>query len=116
MGPGALQVLAGVSSRLGGWLLPRSVVRRLERLARPEATFARWAICALIRWRPSRDTRNVCVFHIHGEADKVLLASLARTDVMVKNGEHALSLFNCITQVPRSIHPFETDFFGSANS
>lgn len=94
LGPKALGVLAGCGARLGGRLLRGGTIRRLQRLSRPEAAFVRWAMCAVVRWRPSPAVRRVRVFHIHGAADRALPVGLARPDVIVPGGGHALSLFS----------------------
>lgn len=93
-GPDVLGKLAAITARVGAGLLPRATVRRLRRLAQPEAVFVRWAICAVLRWRPSSASRSVRVFHIHGAADRVLPVELVRPDRVVPGGAHALSLFN----------------------
>jgi pimeloyl-ACP methyl ester carboxylesterase len=94
LGPDGLRVLAGLAARLGRPFLGAGTVRRLRRLARPGAAFVRWAMCAGARWRPGPAARRVRVFHIHGEADRVLPVALARPDVVVPGGSHALSLFS----------------------
>lgn len=94
LGPDALQVLARLTVQVTGSLLAVGTTRRLQRLACPEATFVRWAMCSVVRWRRSPEVRRVRVFHIHGEADRVLPISLARPDVVVPGGSHALSIFN----------------------
>jgi pimeloyl-ACP methyl ester carboxylesterase len=93
-GPSALGALAGLAAWLGRPFLAAGSVRRLQRLARPEAAFVRWAMCAVVRWRPSPAARRVRVFHIHGEADRVLPVTLARPDLVVPGGSHALALFS----------------------
>jgi pimeloyl-ACP methyl ester carboxylesterase len=94
LGPDALRVLAGFVAGLGRPLLSASAVRSLRRLAQPKAAFERWAMCALLRWRPSSDTGSVRVFHIHGAADRVLPVELGCPDVVVPGGSHALPLFS----------------------
>jgi pimeloyl-ACP methyl ester carboxylesterase len=94
LGPDALRVLAWLAGWLGRPVLAAGTVRRLRRLSRPEAAFVRWAMCAVVRWRPSPAARRVRVFHIHGEADRVLPAALASPDVVVPGGAHALPLFS----------------------
>ena len=94
LGPDALRVLAALAARFGRRLFPLGVTRRLQRLSRPEAAFVRWAMCALVRWRPSEAARQMRTFHIHGAADRVLPIRLARPDVVVPGGSHALSLFS----------------------
>ena len=94
LGPGALRVLCLLGSRLGRWFLKPGTVRRLEKLSRPEAAFVRWAMCAVVRWRPSTGVAGTRVFHIHGEYDRVLPVALAKPDVIVPGGQHALTLFN----------------------
>jgi pimeloyl-ACP methyl ester carboxylesterase len=94
LGPEALNVLLGMAAWLGRPVLTARTRRWLQRLSRPEAAFVRWAICALIRWRPSAAIRHVRVFHIHGAADRVFPVGLARADVVVAGGAHALSIFN----------------------
>jgi pimeloyl-ACP methyl ester carboxylesterase len=104
LGPDTLQVLVGLVAWFGHPFLARGVLRRLKRLARPEAAFVRWAMCAVVRWRPSPAVRRVRVFHIHGSADRVLPVALARPDVIVPGGAHALSLFS-----PQAVNEFIAD-------
>jgi pimeloyl-ACP methyl ester carboxylesterase len=94
LGPNALRLLASLSMQLGDRVLGPIHLRRLHRISRPEATFLRWAMCALVRWSPSPTLRRVPIYHIHGAADRVLPATLARADVIVPGGGHALSLVN----------------------
>jgi pimeloyl-ACP methyl ester carboxylesterase len=94
LGPAALRLLAALVSRFGSRFLSRGTVRQLVRLAQPESEFARWAICALLRWRPSRAARRLRVHHIHGAADTVLPISRAHPDIVVPDGTHALPMFN----------------------
>ena len=110
-GPGTLRVLAMLGGRYGKRFLAGGTIRRLQRLSRPEAAFARWAMCAVLRWRPGPAARGVRVFHIHGGADRVLPVSLGRPDVVVSAGGHALSLFSpsavneFVAQVVRMVAP-----------
>jgi pimeloyl-ACP methyl ester carboxylesterase len=94
LGPEWLGVLAGLTARLGAPCLPRGAVRRMQRLSGPQAAFVRWAMCAVVRWRPSLATRRVRVFQIHGENDHTLPVQRTRPDVIVPGGSHALPLFN----------------------
>ena len=94
LGPHAMRILAGMAARLAGPFLKKGSLRRLNRVTRPEAGFLRWAICAVILWRPSSVTRRIRVFHIHGSEDRVLPVGLVRPDVVVPGGSHALALFN----------------------
>ena len=87
-------MLAKASSRLGRGVLNGGLIRRLQRLSQPEATFVRWAMCALARWRPSAASRRVPVFQIHGALDRTLPVALTRPDVIVPTGGHALTLFS----------------------
>jgi pimeloyl-ACP methyl ester carboxylesterase len=102
LGPEAIRQVASLAARLGRRVLPPVTVRRLQRLARPEAEFVRWAICAVIRWRPI--PAGVPVYHIHGTADRILPVARARPDVVVRGGAHALSLFN-----PTAVNAFIVD-------
>lgn len=90
LGPDVLGILAAA----GALLTTGGTARRLRRLARPEAAFVRWAMCAVLHWRSSPAARRVRVFHIHGSDDRVLPARLARPGVVVPGGAHALTLFN----------------------
>lgn len=94
LGPARLGQVAGAAARAGRRLLSPATARRFRRLARPEAAFVRWAMCAVLRWAPSPAARRVRVFHIHGERDRTLPVQLTRPDVVVPGGAHALSLFN----------------------
>jgi pimeloyl-ACP methyl ester carboxylesterase len=93
-GPDALCVLAATTHRLFRRFLNAGTLRRLEKLARPDAAFVRWAMCAVVNWRPSPGVRRVRVFHIHGSEDRVLPVALAKPDVVVPGGSHALPLFH----------------------
>src|SRR5207244_10859524 len=52
-GPDALRILAATGKLLFRRFLDAGTLRRLEKLSRPEAAFVRWAMCAVVRWRPS---------------------------------------------------------------
>ena len=94
LGPNGLRIAAEIGASLRCLGLGRGVTRRLQRLARPEAAFVRWATCAVLRWQPGPGTRRVRVFQIHGERDHMLPATRTRADRVVPGGHHALSLFN----------------------
>lgn len=93
LGPDALQRILAVGAGLGRPFLSRGTIRRMERLSRPESGFSRWAMCAILNWRPSRATRRVRIFQIHGSADRILPCRLAEADEVVPGGPHALTLF-----------------------
>lgn len=111
LGPNGVRELARLGARFGRKFLAAGTVRRLQRLSRPEAAFVRWAMCEVVRWRPGPATRRVPAFHIHGSADRVLPIALARPDVAVPGGSHALSLFSpavvtdFIREVVRTVSP-----------
>lgn len=67
-------------------------VRWLRRIAGEEGRFTRWAFCATASWRPGPSVLRVPSFHIHGSADEVFPVDLARPDVVVEDGPHALTL------------------------
>jgi pimeloyl-ACP methyl ester carboxylesterase len=94
LGPAALGMAAGLAARFASPWLRQGTVRRLLRLARPEAAFVRWAMCAVVRWRPSPAARRVPVFQIHGEHDRTLPVARTRPDVVIPGGQHALTLFS----------------------
>ena len=114
LGPDALRVLAAMAARMGRPILTAGAVRRLQRLSRPEATFVRWAMGAVVQWRPSGAARRVRVFHIHGESDRVLPVTLGQPDVVVPGGSHALSLFSptvvneFVASVMRTVTPINS--------
>ena len=109
LGPDALGRLAALAARFGRPFLGAGTLRRLRRLARPEAAFVRWATCAVATWTPSPAARLVRAFHIHGSADRVLPVELARPDVVVPGGAHALSLFS-----PDAVNQFLADVLRTA--
>jgi pimeloyl-ACP methyl ester carboxylesterase len=94
LGPHGLGVAAQLLTNLRLLGIGRATVRRLQRLAEPEAAHVRWAMCAVLRWQPSPLPHHVPVFQIHGEFDRTLSAGNTRADVIVPGGHHALSLFN----------------------
>ncbi len=93
LGPDVLQRMACAGARLGRPFFSRGTKRRLERLSRPESEFSRWAMCAILAWRPSRITKQVRIFQIHGSADHILPCRLASAEEVVPGGPHALTLF-----------------------
>jgi pimeloyl-ACP methyl ester carboxylesterase len=104
LGPGAIQWLAKLLAIVGRPFCSTGTMRKLRKLASPESAFIRWAICAVLRWRPSPAKPRLHVFHIHGSADKVLPARLAKPDVLVPGGHHALTLFS-----PQRVNGFLAD-------
>jgi pimeloyl-ACP methyl ester carboxylesterase len=104
IGPDRLATLARFAARCGRRFVSGGTVRRWQRLARPEAAFVRWAMCALTRWRPRPPNSRVPVFHIHGANDRTLPVELTRPDVVVPTGGHALTLFS-----PAAVNDFLAD-------
>lgn len=96
LGPEVMRKLCRLAANLGRPFLSKSAQQHLRRLTEPKAAFVRWAMCALVRWRPSPATRRIRTFHIHGESDDVLPVTLAKPDVIVPGGWHALSYFSPI--------------------
>jgi pimeloyl-ACP methyl ester carboxylesterase len=96
LGPDVLRILAALGVKFGQRFFKPSLKRTLQRLAKPESIFERWAMCAAVRWRPSNAARQIRVFHIHGEADQVLPVKLSRPNVIVPGGRHALTIFNAL--------------------
>lgn len=94
LGPETLRLMAKFAAWFGRPFLSPGTIRRLRRLSGPESAFVRWAMCALVRWRPSPSVHRISVFQIHGEVDSVLPIKLSHADVVVPNGGHALSLFS----------------------
>jgi pimeloyl-ACP methyl ester carboxylesterase len=103
-GPDRLATLAQLAAQFGYPLLSGGTRRRLRRLAQPEASFVRWAMCAVTHWRPRPATARVPVFQIHGALDRTLPAALTRPDVVVPSGGHALTLFS-----PTAVNAFLAD-------
>lgn len=94
LGPHLVGAVAGLIARFGKGYIPEGTVRRCKRLARPEAAFVRWAMCAVCRWHARPTPRGIPVFQIHGANDQTLPAALTRPDVLVPAGGHALTLFS----------------------
>jgi pimeloyl-ACP methyl ester carboxylesterase len=92
--PARLQFGASLLSRLPRRLLPLATRRSLARMATGNGHFERWAACAAMRWRPSPETRDLRVFQIHGDDDRILPVARSRADTIVPGGRHALTLFN----------------------
>lgn len=91
--PDVLQRIVAIGAGLGRPFVSRGTIRRMERLSRPESGFSRWAMCAILNWRPSPATRQVRLFQIHGSADRILPYRLAEAAEVVPGGPHALTLF-----------------------
>jgi pimeloyl-ACP methyl ester carboxylesterase len=100
LGSERLEAVAGLVARFPASSLPVDTRGRLRRLSRPEATFVRWASCAVAQWRPSPATRGVRVFQIHGALDRTLPVRDTRPDVVIPRGGHLLPLTHA-TEVNR---------------
>jgi pimeloyl-ACP methyl ester carboxylesterase len=94
LGPEWLQLAASLLARIAALRGRSGSARRWARLASPDSTFVRWALCAVLRWRPSEAARRVRVFQIHGEADQTLSVRWTRPNMIVPSGGHALPLTN----------------------
>jgi pimeloyl-ACP methyl ester carboxylesterase len=92
LGPAGLGRLAGLLAGASAPSLPSRTAQHLRRLSAPEAAFQRWASWAVLTWRPSRATRQVKVYQIHGGADRTLPIRYTRPDVVVAGGGHLLPL------------------------
>jgi pimeloyl-ACP methyl ester carboxylesterase len=94
LGPGWLRVGALLGRRVSKQLFSVRTRRRLDILSRSDESFARWGLCAAVRWRRSRWVHPTRVYHIHGSDDHILPVNLTNPDTIVPGGAHALSLFN----------------------
>jgi len=54
--------------------------------------FVKWAIGAVLRWRPGPPSAGVPVRQIHGAKDRVLPAARAQADVLIPGGGHVINL------------------------
>lgn len=68
----------------------RRLRRRIVRLSPEELRFRRWALKALLTWRPP--SLSCPVLQIHGECDSTFAPSRSRADVVVPNAGHLLTL------------------------
>jgi len=60
---------------------------RLKKIIRNTTSgFNQWAIHALVNWK--NEIINTPVYHIHGNADKLLPISFVRADVVIEGGNH----------------------------
>lgn len=101
-GPEFIRRIASFAVHFGRPFLTKSQLRRCRKLARPEASFVRWAICSVLRWRGIPTTSVIPIYQIHGSADEVLPVALTAPDVVVVGGVHALTVFSP-TEVNRFI-------------
>jgi pimeloyl-ACP methyl ester carboxylesterase len=92
LGPVRLGRLAVALGLVAGVALPRGTRRRLLRLGEQRSAFARWAICAALKYRPSPAARRVPVYQIHGERDQTLPVGRTRPHVTVPGAGHLLPL------------------------
>jgi pimeloyl-ACP methyl ester carboxylesterase len=102
-GPTMIRGVASFGTRYAKCFLSKSQLRRLRRLSvpLPESAFLRWAICALMNWKPTK-SNSIPIYQIHGSADEVFPAGLTRPDIVVSGGVHALTIFSP-TEVNRFI-------------
>jgi pimeloyl-ACP methyl ester carboxylesterase len=57
--------------------------------------FARWAIGAILRWQPT-PLADTPVFHIHGQGDRMIRASMVTPDCLVPDGAHLINLSHAV--------------------
>lgn len=78
------------SNRLMGFFFgvrTRAQKERLKSIIRNTIQgFNQWAINALVNWKNQQI--NAPVFHIHGNADKLLPLSFVRPDIIIEGGNH----------------------------
>jgi pimeloyl-ACP methyl ester carboxylesterase len=91
LGPEEVGRSAGFLSRYLGPVLPRTISRRLQSYAEPDAEFLRWASLALLAWKPGNPLSSP-TYHIHGELDRTLPVRLMKPDVVVRGCGHLVSL------------------------
>jgi pimeloyl-ACP methyl ester carboxylesterase len=78
----------------GGWSTATSASpyrRRIRRLSGEERTFRRWAVQALLTWRPQRSPPCL-VFQIHGDCDVEFPAGRNFAEYIVPRAGHLLTL------------------------
>ena len=51
-----------------------------------DAAFIKWGIGAILTWKGEQKSKNI--FHIHGEADKILPVRFTKPDAVIKGGSH----------------------------
>lgn len=59
-------------------------------LADTDATFLRWALDKIVRWKNKSQPQNV--FHIHGTRDMILPSCFVRYNYAVNGGGHLMTL------------------------
>lgn len=59
---------------------------------RADIAFNDWAMWAILHW--DNDVIPPNIFHIHGNADKILPARKVKADIIVKNGGHLMVMEN----------------------
>ena len=57
--------------------------------------FVRWAIGAILRWQPTL-LADTPVFHIHGQRDRMIRASMVTPDCLVPDGGHLINLSHAV--------------------
>lgn len=111
LGPGFLRTIAWFALCLGKYFLPARQVRSLRRLSQSESAFERWAICALLKWKPIAPGKTIPIYQIHGANDRVFPVALTHPDVVVAGGDHALPLSH-----PSAVNEFIDKVIQETNS
>ncbi|HVF80471.1 MAG TPA: alpha/beta hydrolase [Flavisolibacter sp.] len=62
----------------------KKLLRRI--ITEGDTAFVKWGIGAILTWRRKQKADNI--FHIHGEADKILPLRFTKPDVVVRGGSH----------------------------
>lgn len=86
-----------------GWLttwLPKSIrpafLMRMVKLTGDSSHWYRWAMSAVLDWRPNSTGLNSPVLQIHGDADTTFPVRYVTPDVVIRNGRHGLPISNPI--------------------
>ena len=75
-----------------GWLLPFDRREFLRDYAHSHPAFLRWAIRALLQWKPTVPPAQVAIHQIHGTFDPIIFSSQTQSDTLVPRAQHFLPL------------------------
>ncbi|MEZ6094624.1 MAG: alpha/beta hydrolase [Pirellulaceae bacterium] len=68
---------------------------RARKLAGKSGEWYRWAVAAVLGWKPSKHVERVPSFHIHGNRDSTFPIRYVNPDTTIGGGGHVLTLTHC---------------------
>ena len=74
------------------WLVPMDRREFLRDYTKSDPVFLRWALDAMLNWKPSTPGPDLAIHQIHGDNDPILFHTLTKPDTLVPGAGHLIPL------------------------